>query len=419
MKSRMTFALAIVFTIAIGAATSALATDGYFQLGYGTPYVGMGGAGVALSLNTMAPATNPAADAFVLGYDVNFGFFNPNRQFTVTGNPSGYPGTFGLQPGTVKSGDSLFLVPGLGANWKLNDAMTLGVALYGNGGMNTSYAESVFYAGRTGVNLSQMFIAPTLTIKVTKDHAFGISPIVSYQRFQAEGLLSFAPFSSDPGNLSNRGYDQTLGYGARIGYLGKLTPWLSVGGAYQTKIAMGRFAQYAGLFAGQGGFDIPANWTVGLAVKPVESLTIAFDVQEIYYSKIESVGSPLLPNLMMAPLGDDGGAGFGWKNVTAYKFGLQWVAAEGLTLRAGYAYAKQPIPDTEVLFNILAPGVIEQHITAGVSKSVGKKSVVHLSVVRALSHSVTGPNPLEVPGRQTIELKMDQWLFDLGLSFGF
>ena len=310
MKSRMTFALAILFTIF--AAAPALATDGYFQLGYGTPYVGQAGAGVALSLNTMAPATNPAANAFILGYDVDLGFFNPNRQFTVTGNPSGYPDTFGLQPGTVKSGNSLFLIPGLGANWKLNDTMTLGVAIYGNGGMNTSYAESVFYAGRTGVNLSQMFIAPTFTITVAKTHAFGITPIVSFQRFQAEGVQSFAPFSSSPGDLSNKGYDESFGVGLRVGYLGKLTPWLSVGASYQTETEMARFKNYSGLFAEQGDFDIPSNWTVGLAVKPVESLTFAFDVQEIYYSHTESIGNPMLPNLMTARLGDDGGAGFGW-----------------------------------------------------------------------------------------------------------
>ena len=297
--------------------------------------------------------------------------------------------------------------------------MTFGVAIYGNGGMNTAYDASVFYAGRTGVNLSQLFVAPTLTVKVANDHAFGLSPILVYQSFQAEGVGSFAPYSSSPSNLSNNAHDTSLGWGVRVGYLGKLTPWLSLGASYQTKMSMGDFKSYSGLFAEHGGFDIPANWTAGLAVKPAESFTIAFDVQEIYYSQIASIGNPLLPNLMQAPLGADNGAGFGWRNVTAYKVGLQWAASPSLTLRAGYAYAKQPIPSSEVLFNILAPGVIEQHLTVGASAKVGEKSKVNLAIVRALSHSVTGTNPLEVPGQQTIELKMDQWLFDLGLSFGF
>ena len=416
MKTRI--GIALVALLALTAAP-VLATDGYFQLGYGTAQNGMGGAGVALSLNTMSPATNPAGNAWVTGYDVGIALFNPNREFTVTGAPSGYPGTFGLAPGTVKSGNPWFVMPSIGANWKLNDKMTFGVALYGNGGMNTAYDASVFYAGRTGVNLMQMYIAPTFTYKIADAHAFGISPVLGYQRFQVEGVGSFAPYSSAPAYLSNKGFSSSLGYGVRVGYLGKLTPWLSIGASYQTEMEMATFKDYVGLYAEHGDFDIPANWTVGIAIKPAESFTVAFDVQQINYSQTESIGNPLLPNLVTSRLGDDGGAGFGWRDVTAYKLGLQWAASPTLVFRAGYAYAKQPIPESEVLFNILAPGVIEQHITAGVSANMNAKTKFNFAVVRALSNSVTGPNPLEVPGKQTIELKMDQWIFDLGFSFGF
>src|ERR1035437_6587052 len=89
---------------------------------------------------------------------------------------------------------------------------------------------------------------------------------------------------------------------------------------------MSKFKNYEALYAEQGDFDIPANWTVGVAIKPVESFTVAFDVQQIYYSKTESIGNTLLPNLMTARLGDDGGAGFGWEGGRAYKLGLQWGA---------------------------------------------------------------------------------------------
>jgi long-chain fatty acid transport protein len=416
MKTRISIALVALLALT---AAPALATDGYFQLGYGTAQNGMGGTGVALSLNTMSPATNPAGNAWVTGYDLGLAVFNPNREFTVTGSPSGYPGTFGLQPGTVKSGSTVFLMPSIGANWKLNDAMTLGVAIYGNGGMNTNYDASVFYAGRTGVDLMQIYIAPTFTYRIGENHAFGISPVLGWQSFQAEGLGSFAPYSSSPSNLSNNGHDTSLGWGVRVGYLGKLTPWLSFGASYQTEMEMQKFEKYSGLFAEGGDFDIPENWTVGVAIKPIDCFTIAFDVQQINYSNTESIGNPMLPNLMTARLGDDGGAGFGWRDVTAYKFGVQYAASPAVTVRAGYAYAKQPIPESEVLFNILAPGVIEQHITAGVSANVAAKTKLNFAVVRALSKSVTGPNPLEVPGKQTIELKMDQWIFDLGLSIGF
>src|ERR1035438_3012886 len=84
MKTRI--GIALVAMLALTAAP-ALATDGYFQLGYGTQQNGMAGASAALPLNTMAPATNPAADAWVTGYDLSLALFNPNREFTVTGTP--------------------------------------------------------------------------------------------------------------------------------------------------------------------------------------------------------------------------------------------------------------------------------------------------------------------------------------------
>jgi long-chain fatty acid transport protein len=297
--------------------------------------------------------------------------------------------------------------------------MTLGVAIYGNGGMNTNYDASVFYAGRTGVDLMQVYVAPTFTYKIGENHAFGISPVLGWQSFQAEGLGSFAPYSSSPSNLSNNGHDTSFGWGVRIGYLGKLLPWLSIGASYQTEMEMQKFSAYSGLYAEQGDFDIPENYTVGIAVQPTKDLTFAFDIQQINYSNTESIGNPMLPNLMTARLGDDGGAGFGWRDVTAYKFGVQYAASPSVILRIGYAYAQQPIPESEVLFNILAPGVIEQHGTLGVGAKVGDKSMLNVSIVRAFSKSITGANPLEVPGKQTIQLKMDQWVFDFGMSFGF
>ena len=42
------------------AGTSARATDGYFDIGFGVKAKGIGGAGVAFPQDALAPATNPA-----------------------------------------------------------------------------------------------------------------------------------------------------------------------------------------------------------------------------------------------------------------------------------------------------------------------------------------------------------------------
>ena len=395
----------------------AIATNGYLSSGIGVRYNAMAGAGVGLHLSPMAAATNPAAMAFVgSGYDINLSLFNPNRQYTVTGNPSLQPGTFGLAPGTVESGKNIFLIPALGANWMIGEKSSAGINIYGNGGMNTTYDFPVFGFQTTGVNLAQLFVAPTWSVMLTEKHSFGISPIFAYQSFEANGLLAFGDFSSDATNLSNNGSSNSTGFGARLGYLGKFTDFLSVGVSVQTRIKMSEFEEYAGLFAEGGGFDIPMNWTAGVALQ-FDKLGIALDVQQIYYSKVKSIGNPMLPNLQQAPLGMENGAGFGWQDMTVFKIGLSYMAAEDLTLRAGFSFGNQPIPESEVLFNILAPGVIEQHLTAGVSKKIGEDKEVSFFLMRALSNSVKGDNPLEFPGRQTIELTMDQWQVGAGFTF--
>ncbi len=398
----------------------AFATDGYFANGYGTPCKAMAGACVALHLSTLSPAVNPAAMAFVgKRYDIGVEYFNPNRDYSVTGSPSGYPGTFGLAPGTVTSDSTGFVIPTLGGGWKAGKDAAFGVALYGNGGMNTDYNTATFGNVRTGVDLSQMFIAPTYAIQLARGQAVGVTGIVAYQRFKAEGLQAFAPFSSDPTHLTNNGYDSSWGYGARIGYLGEFSHEFSVGASYQTKTKMGKLKKYAGLFAEQGGFDIPASWTAGIAVRPADPLTLTADVEQIFYSKVNSIGNEMLPNLVSARLGDANGAGFCWHDTTTYKFGLEYIVSQDWTVRGGYSHGNQPIESSEVLLNILAPGVIENHAAIGLSHMLAAGKEAHITVVRAFSSSITGSNVLEAPGQQQIKLKMNQWEYEVGFSFGF
>jgi long-chain fatty acid transport protein len=407
-------------TVLAALAAPARATDGYFSHGYGTHYKGIAGAGVALHLDSLAAATNPAAMVF-LGprFDASLALFSPDRYYSVTGNPSGYPGTFGLTPGEVRSDSRAFPVPALGANWKAGENGTFGLSLYGNGGMNTDWPTGTFYAGTpTGVNLSQMFVAPTYAVKLGGKHALGLTAIGAMQWFKAEGVASFAPFSSDPAMLSNNGYSYSFGGGLRVGYLGDWSRYLSVGASYQTKVWMSAFDEYAGLFAENGRFDVPANWVAGIAIHPTDEIDVALDVQQVFYSKVASVGNGLMPNLMQSPLGSDGGAGFGWSDMTTVKGGVQLRSGEGWAWRGGYSYGKQPIPSSEVLFNILAPGIIEQQLTLGFSKAVKGTQEISVSVLRAFTKKLSGPNPLEVPGLQSIELRMSEWDFEIGWSFG-
>ncbi len=406
-------------------AVSAYATNGYFAHGYSIKNKALAGAGTALPLDSLAVSMNPAGMAFVdKRLDFGITFFNPNREYTVEGNPSGFPGTFGFMPGTFESDSNWFVIPSFGVNWSLSNNDFVGLSIYGNGGMNTDYDTNTYYdfsVSSTGVDLMQLFVVPTYARKLNPKHAVGISPIFAYQAFEQLGLQAMGDmgFSSDPNRIANNGHDSSYGIGGRIGYVGEILPNLFVGASYQSRIFMSEFDDYAGLFAEQGDFDIPSNWNIGLAYKVIPALIFVVDVQQIYYSEVDSVGNPMLPNLQTSLLGDDDGAGFGWDDITVYKFGMQWQSSPDWTWRAGYSITEQPIPDSEMPFNILAPGVIEQHATFGFTKSFGNKHELNFALMRAFSHSIEGPNTLEVPGQQTIELKMDQWEISIGYSYRF
>ena len=411
-----------ILALIVAAAPAAFATNGYFMHGVGTASKAMAGASSALPQEALDVETNPAAGVFVnRGYSLSMALFNPDRSYTVTGNPSGYPQTFGLAPGKVSSKSNYFPMPSVGWNMRPNEKSAVTINFTAHGGMNTDYRTATFYgSNHTGVDLAQMFLTATYSRKITLNQSLGISAILAGQRFKASGLEAFAAFSSDPSCLTGNGYKWSKGMGVKVGYLARPMPKLQIGASYTPTIKMSKLGAYCGLFAQDGRFNIPATTTAGVSYAVIEPVTLAAEYQRIQYSDVASVSNPLLPNLMLSPLGTNGGAGFGWRDVNVYKLGLQWKANETWTWRAGYSTTQQPIPSSEVLFNILAPGVVEDHITFGFSKSLDRApGRFNMALMYALPKSVTGPNPLEAPGVQQIQLKMREFEIEFGYSFGF
>jgi len=207
----------LLFVLGIGASVSACATNAYFSSGFGIKADGMAGVGIALPQDALAAASNPAGIAFVDDrVDIGVELFIPNRWAEITGNGAGRNGTY------EGNGDKKFLIPNLGYNKNLGPDITVGIAVYGNGGMNTKYEKSPFggsWGGTTpaGVNLGQLFFAPTVAYKYAENQSFGVSVLYAYQYFSAYGLQGFSTVSNSPNNLTNRGLDTSSGWGARIG----------------------------------------------------------------------------------------------------------------------------------------------------------------------------------------------------------
>jgi len=434
-------------TAAALAPLAAHATDGYFSHGYGMKAKGRAGASTAMTTDAFGGAVNPATMAFAGDrLDLGLDWFRPDRSAKREGSAGGT----GFLDGAAEGNETEnFFIPEFGYNKMLRPDLSLGITVYGNGGMNTDYPSGqldqgvcqggapngvrvnlLCGSGNLGVDLSQLIFAPTLGWKFNPNHSVGISPLVAYQRFKAYGLDAFSAISSDPANLTNRGHDDAWGFGARVGYFGQLTPTIAVGVGYSTKIDMEQFDKYKGLFAEQGDFDIPENYNVGVAFKPTPKLTIAADYQRILYNKVKSVGNPSTvpgctptfpagPGVGDACLGASGSSiGFGWQNVDVFKLGIEYEWSSSLMLRAGYNKSDNPIQASDVTFNILAPGVIEEHITLGFTYNLSKTTELTMAYMHAFENSVSGPanNPyFPVGGTETLTMSEDS----LGIAFGW
>jgi long-chain fatty acid transport protein len=415
-KTIWRYGLSLLAASAVLIPGCASATDGDFSAGYGVNNLALGGTSYALTDGGFYGANNPANGTFGDNeFSVGMNLFFPARTAIQAGN--------GVGPnGSATSRSTIFPIPEFSYNQHLNDRFTVGLSVYGNGGMNTAYAGGQYPAGTCGPtpgnllcgqgnlggNLTQVIVSPTLSYKVNDAISVGIAPQLMLQQFSASGLQAFAGHSSAPGDLTNRGDSYSYGAGVRIGGYWRINTLLAVGATYQTQVYATKFNLYRGMLAGGGSMNVPSNFGVGLALHLTPDLVLASDFERIFYSDI-----PSLSNASSAPglYGASNGAGFGWKNINIYRVGVEDRVLPDLTLRAGYNHSDNPVTSKNVTFNILAPAVIQNQIAFGGSYDLSPASVISLVYTHAFKNSVTGPSMFG--GTNTISLSEDE----VGISY--
>ena len=434
--------------LSIAVPTSAFATNGFFLIGFGSKSEGMGGVGVAYGQNGFAAAFNPAGMIDVESrFDIGGELFMPTRAV--------YHDSQRLPVDETSKGD-FFLIPSMGGVSHVNPDFAWGVSVIG-AGLGTKYNQansgSFFnFNGlggndNVGVSLMQMQILPSVAFRLNKTHTVGASLALGAQTFKAYGLGAFATlgFTNNTEALTDRGPDQSYGMGVRVGWLGKFyDDRLTAGLNYSSRVYMSKFNRYAGLFAEGGDFDIPSNYTGGLAYKVTPKFNVIGDIQYIRFSEVRSVGNPgpdasnpssffsLCPgDVSECLLGAKYGLGFGWTNQTVYKLGVDYRYSKAITLRAGYNYGKSPIPANQILFNMLAPGVVEHHLTLGatfdgydaLAKYFGaNRGEITVNYMYAFANTLKGPTafppsgyPITIGTNASIAMKQNA----IGIAYAF
>jgi long-chain fatty acid transport protein len=437
---------------------SAMATNGYFTHGVGTKNKAMAGAGIAMPEDAIDMVNNPAVttelgDQLIVGA----GVFSPRREYrTSESQLNGQYGSFTIGPNYIRSDRNYFVIPHIARTWQRDNGSAWGVAFYGRGGMNTTWRggnatfdpdgpgpapvmtlPGTYGFGEAGVDLSQAFLDLNWAKKLNDRFSIGVSGILAAQLFEAYGVGTFAGFTETfaasggtvmPGNLSNNGHEWSYGYGAKVGFHAKLSERVSMGLSYQTELKMTKFDKYADLFAQHGGFNIPPTLKFGLTFRPSEPLALSFDIENTWFGAVDSVGNSIALIFSCPTTGQGGtnlsnclggskGAGFNWQTMTVYKGGLAWSSDDTWTWRLGYSYGKQPIPKTDMTFNILAPGVMESHITAGFTMRRDKSHELSVAMMYAPSKKLTGPQNFDPT--QSVTFKMYEWELEASYAWRF
>ena len=417
-------AVALANIFAVGAAQ---ATNGYFSEGTGAKNRGLGGAGTALAVETGSIVMNPAAAVNMdPRIDIGVGLFNPSpRSVSISGNGAGLNTT-----GDNESTMDYFLIPFYGQNFAIDNKSSWAVTVSALGGMNTDYETHPFAAfgasGPLGIDLKQVSIGGTYARKLSNELSVGVTVSLIAQQFQAKGIGIFGGFglSTDPSKMSDNGKSRSTGIGLNLGASYNVGNGVTVAFAYAPKVDMSEFDEYAGLFAEGGDFDIPSNYALGIAWEVNKDVLVSFDYRRINYTDVAAVSNDaqrLTDVCMVAPtnagpapnsdptcLGGAQGAGFGWDDMDIFKLGVAWSQDADTTYRAGWNHGSSPIGPEDTTLNIIAPAVVEDHLSLGMTKKLDASSEITVDYIRTLGNSVTGDLPTAFgAGQATLEMSQN------------
>jgi long-chain fatty acid transport protein len=397
------FALGLLAATALaGLPRDAAATNGMNPICYGTDNCGMGGAGFAVTGNAAGAILNPALSGRT-GREllVSVGWLHAD----VTGQVKDGVAAQGVnnQAASQESGAENFADGTLAINWKFNDQWAVNFSAFPGGGGATEWVNSRTIGYGTSdrqIRTRYFFFEPSVSYTPPQDKtwSFGLGMVISRQdmKTDAPAAVGGAP---TPGPKQT--VDVSAGAGFHVGVFwqpeGLVTKdLLSIGATYRSRVWAEGYEKYKNTF-NQGSMDMPAQWGVGVAVKPLPKWTFAGDIKYIAWAEVPGIGGT-----------EPARGGFGWNNQVVYLVGLAHELTDWFTWRAGYNYGKSPIDENHVFANFLFPATTEHHLTAGVSAKIGPRYEFGASAYWApevtLVNNPGGPDAYaQIGGRTTLE----------------
>jgi long-chain fatty acid transport protein len=339
------------------------------------------------------------------------GVFPPSNRFGEARSDSG-----------VASG----LATGIAFRLRDDSPLTLGLGIFGivGGGVNfpgqagtPGLAPRIpplyFGVGPIYSDLSILGINPMASLQLTDSLAVGGGPIITAgvpsfnPAFFAPGPKDASGLPTFPGATNARPY---WGAGFQIGIFYKLSDNWNLGFSYKSPIWQEKWnfnAATPNLVGRRIGVQatLPEIFSWGVAYKGLPNTLIDVDLRYIDYKNTDLFGT--------LPIN----GGLGWQSVFAVALGASYQASERLTLRAGYLYNTNPISATKTLFNVQAPGIIQNTLSIGASYLLTENVTASLAWMHGFRNAIEGPI-LQIPG-STARLDAQSDVIWLGLNVRF
>ncbi len=433
VRLSMTLALAAVLT-------TGLFANGLNLNGFGARAAAMGGAFVGLANDYTAVYWNPAGLALLKQptFGLTGDILMPKASYTLgeyTMNtkskmyPAGLLGFFTPIGENIVVGVGAYTLSGLGAAWDNTGLEAALVSPYPPAAFTPTLEPTTWESF-----IGSITLAPSIAVKLSDMIYLGATFNINYGFFQTDQwgtYMALTPIAPPPGAVAapllvNFG-QQTLnvkgwGFGATFGILVKPADWISFGATYRTqaKIKLSGTTEIENInlvgLENESDTDmsvVSPMWLAGgVAVKPMDKLTLTFDAHYTNWSKLQEIAVTFADPSWDAALGEDAALVLNWCNKTQLRFGAEYDLGS-IAIRGGYYHDPAPAPDTTL--NVLVPSFTFDSITGGFGfKSGNLKIDLALEYLMGKDRTVA-PSGDNLPGLYKMNILVPMF----ALSFGW
>ncbi len=231
--------------------------------------------------------------------------------------------------------------------------------------------------------LQRTVVTPSLAGDWGSRGSVRLTGVFAYQRFASFGLGTAMSDGGAP--LPGWLGDSSYGAGARVDVSNVLGDHLRWNLGYQSRVGMGTYANYRGVFADAGHFDIPASASASLSYALTPHFGVDVGMQRVMYSAITPFASSNLPTRFLALLGDGSSPVFAWRDLNVYSVGGTWSDQDFGSVQLRYTTRQQPVPTSKLLENALADATANDMVTLGWSRGLGASSNLSFAASYATS----------------------------------